>query len=819
MKSSVLAAFCCLLASVSYAQAKLAPKKTLQATRISGKIKIDGVLDEALWADVPVATDFVFLWPTPGKTATQKTEVRLLYDDAALYVSARCFDTSPDSIFHRLSKRDDLENTDVFAVTIDAYRDGQNAVQFGITPDNVQFDSKYSLANSDPDNGNHDGEDPAWDAVWKSAAHITADGWVAELAIPYAALRFPKKQVQDWGINFFRSVKRNGESDSWNEVKAEISGTLSQMGILAGLTDIKAPLRLSATPFFATYANNLYNSPEQPHSSWSYPWSMGMDIKYGINEAFTLDATVIPDFGQVRSDRNVLNLSPFEVRFDENRPFFTEGTELFNKGGLFYSRRVGSNAQLLNATKVSGRTKSGLGIGIFNAIEDAAFETVEEEGIQKREQVSPLTDKSVFVLDQNLKYNSSVSFISTNVLRSGADLDANVTGVLFNLKNKAQRYALNGKVVASNRISPESTESGFTTQLSASKTSGNFLWGSDFTLESDKYNPNDMGFLFSPNEISHVFWVNYNRYKPWWKLNNFWSSVWMFNGGLYKPLGNWTATEFGLNFGGNTKSFHNFGFNGNYSPWAAHDYFEPRTNDFEHYYRVPANGNLRAWYNSDHRKKIVVNLFGRIGLFDEPNRKNSYVEAGLRWRASGKLTLGIGVGNEWARNDIGGIHFDDLKSEATGYNLLESGAIVMGRRDIFGFDNVLNASYSFNNKMNITLYARHYWQKAEYKRFFTLDEKGDLAFTPYAGRSNYGESLHDVAANFFNIDLVYTWRFAPGSDLLLVYKNGVGHFEEGQSANYNYSHNLRHLPDFEGSNNFSLKILYFLDYDRMKKWF
>ncbi len=213
MKYLCTAVISCLLAITASAQTKFAEKKTLQATRISEKITLDGVLNELVWSTAPAATDFVFLWPTPGKAATQKTEVRLLYDDAALYVAARCYDSHPDSIYHRLSKRDELDNTDAFSIIIDAYRDGQNALQFGVTPDNVQYDSKYSLANADPNNGDQDGEDPAWDAVWQSSAHITSDGWVLEIAIPYSALRFPKKQVQDWGVNFYRlnqTTRRNG---------------------------------------------------------------------------------------------------------------------------------------------------------------------------------------------------------------------------------------------------------------------------------------------------------------------------------------------------------------------------------------------------------------------------------------------------------------------------------------------------------------------------------------------------------------------------------------------------------------------------------
>ncbi len=193
-----LLAFSLLCSGVSgiFAQTQLASKKTLEAVRISEKISVDADLNEAAWQSAPAATDFLFSWPTPGKPATEKTVVKVLYDNAALYIGIQCFDSQPDSIFHRITKRDELENTDVFFVVLDTYRDGQNAVQFGVTPDNVQTDSKYSLANANSNNGDSDGEDESWDAVWNSSARITNDGWTAEIEIPYSAIRFPKKEVQ-----------------------------------------------------------------------------------------------------------------------------------------------------------------------------------------------------------------------------------------------------------------------------------------------------------------------------------------------------------------------------------------------------------------------------------------------------------------------------------------------------------------------------------------------------------------------------------------------------------------------------------------------
>ena len=810
-----------LLPCLAQAQAQLAPKKTLQAIRITEKINLDAKFDEPAWQTAPLANDFLHVWPTPGLPATEKTVVRVLYDDAAMYISFQCFDRAPDSIFHRLSKRDELENTDVVVVIIDTYRDGQNAVKFGVTPDNVQTDSKFSLSNANPDNDNPDGEDLAWDAVWASAARITPDGWAAELAIPYAALRFPKKDVQEWSINFRRAIRRRGETDSWNEIKADISGSLSQMGILTGIRDIKSPLRLSATPFVAGYANNVYNQPDGPGSGWAYPYSVGMDVKYGINEAFTLDATVIPDFGQVRTDNYVLNLSPFEVRFDENRPFFTEGTELFNKGGLFYSRRVGSGgAQLLNATKISGRTQHGLGIGVFNAVENSAYQTVAlPEGGEGREQIRPLTNKNVFVLDQNLRYNSSVTLVNTNVLRSGASTDANVTGAMLNLKNKAQSYALSGRAVYSTRQhTDEAPENGFSTSWGLSKTSGNFLWGTSYTVETDRYNPNDMGFLFSANESSGEVWVNYNRYKPWWKLNNFWMSAWAYNGMLYRPANTWTDGSMGFNMGGNTRTFHNFGFNSNVSPWGRNDYFEPRTEGFVHYYHVPASGNVSGWYNSDHRKPLTYRANGGIRFFDEKGRRSANLGAGARWRASDQLTLSIGIGNELAWNNVGGLWADQVDSTSVGYEGLPDGAIVLGRRDIVGFNNTLGTNYAFNNRMNISIFARHYWNRVMYHDFGNLQADGSLLPSTYKGTNPAGNPINNIAANYFNVDFIFTWRFAPGSDLLFVYKNFIGHQAYGSDVEHHYGYNLSHLPQFPGSNSLSFKILYFLDAEKVKGW-
>ncbi len=249
-----------------------------------------------------------------------------------------------------------------------------------------------SPAGINSDNG---GEDFTWNAVWKSGAVIHEDGWSFEMFIPYSAIRFGKKDVQNWGMNITRRRRKTEQQYTWNPIDINVNGFLTQEGLWTGITNIKPPVRLQFSPYFSVYANH-FPSGSPDNKKLTSQVNGGLDLKYGINQAFTFDATLIPDFGQVQSDNQVLNLSPFEVKFNENRSFFTEGTELFSKGNLFYSRRIGgtpfhlydaynnvngneevvknpSESKLINASKISGRTQKGLGIGVFKCHYKAAI--------------------------------------------------------------------------------------------------------------------------------------------------------------------------------------------------------------------------------------------------------------------------------------------------------------------------------------------------------------------------------------------------------------------------------------------------------------
>jgi hypothetical protein len=434
--------------------------KSVSAVRTSQVPKIDAILNDSCWLNAEVAKNFIQRDLHPGLPSEQKTEVRFLYDDNAIYVAAQLYDTSPDSILRELSTRDNEANAELFGIFLDTYNDDINAYGFFVTSAGTQIDARYSS----------DGQDFAWNAVWMSAVKINKEGWAVELRIPYSAVRFSKKETQTWGLNIIRKIRRLRENSFWNPIDPKIGALIRQSGDLTGLQNIKPPVRLSFTPYVAGIFNHFpYNDPSL--NNLSYNFSGGMDVKYGLSDAFTLDMTLVPDFSQVQSDNQVLNLSPFEVQFQERRPFFTEGTELFNKGELFYSRRVGgtplnyygvssqlkdgekiiknpSQTQLLNATKLSGRTQDKLGIGVFNAISNTCYATVQDTlGDMRHILTSPLTNYNIVVLDQALKNNSSVSLINTNVTRDGAYYDANVTGTVFRFNNKNNSYTAGGGAV------------------------------------------------------------------------------------------------------------------------------------------------------------------------------------------------------------------------------------------------------------------------------------------------------------------------------------------------------------------------------------
>ena len=445
--------------------------KEIPAMRITASIKIDGNLDEPVWKDAPAALDYTEFRPTPFRKEDNavRTDVRMLYNDEGIYLGGYCHERTKDSISRELIGRDGFGNNDFIGFIFDTYQDKINGFEYFVTPLGEQMDAKVS---PNPDGNN---EDFSWNAVWKSAAKIHEDGWSFEIFLPFSAIRFSKKNIQDWGLNIIRRRSQTGQQLAWNPVDVTVNGILTQNGLWKHLENIKPPVRLQLSPYLSLYFNHYpYNKPGV--KNWTSSINGGMDVKYGISQALTLDMTLIPDFGQVQSDNQVLNLTPFEVKFNEYRSFFTEGTELFNQGNLLYTRRIGgmpihyydvqeytmsnehlvsnpTESRLINATKISGRLQNGLGIGFLNALTAPQYAVVgNTQGEERKIQTNPLTNYNILVLNQSLKHNSSIGLINTNVMRGSHDYSANVVAGLVDLNDKKNMWKIGGKVAFSSLI-------------------------------------------------------------------------------------------------------------------------------------------------------------------------------------------------------------------------------------------------------------------------------------------------------------------------------------------------------------------------------
>ena len=510
-------------------------QREINSNLISSSIELNGSFDEVAWELAKWETGFTQMRPFPGEKASQKTSIAMLHDQEALYIGIKCFD-NPDSLSRVLSIRDDFNpNLDMVGIFIDTYNDRQNGFFFGITSRGVQLDAKIF---------NQDFND-LFNLVWNSRVKINEEGWFAELKIPYSALRFPKIEVQNWNINFARQISRFREEATWQPVNPDLENYLLESGKVKGIEDITPPLRLAFIPFLSSY----YSFSKNENLVASY--NGGMDIKYGINEALTLDVTLLPDFGQVVFDKQVLNISPFEIQFNENRQFFTEGVELFTKSNIFYSRRIGvqtsskvyqgqlneneqltevpTSVPLINASKVSGRLKNGLGVGVFNGLtaqqQGTAINT--DDDSERAITISPMSNYNVFVLDQNLKNNSFVTFTNTNVWRLGSFYDANVSALKTKLNSTSNDYFVDFDLKVSNIIDEE-TELGHSWGLETGKQRGNFTFGLNYYEESDTYDPNDLGFLRANNERSGRFEIGYRNFNPSiLNLNKFFSKFFL----------------------------------------------------------------------------------------------------------------------------------------------------------------------------------------------------------------------------------------------------------------------------------------------------
>jgi hypothetical protein len=789
-----------LIFSLLYTFTTYSQKKVLQAKPITENIVIDGKINEEIWNSAAVATNFIMFEPDNGKpiSAEKKTEVKIVYDNDAIYVSALLYDNEPNKIQKELTNRDVFGVSDHFAIYINGFNDGQQDFRFFVSAAGVQMDCLAT----------EDFEDFTWDAIWDSEVVLTEFGWAVEMKIPYAALRFSKADKQVWGLNFLREIKRDVQKYTWNRVDTQIGAVIPQAGVLEGIENIQPPTRL----FFIPYTSAYY---QQSNIGSDTTLKAGLDIKYGINDSFTLDAILVPDFGQTKFDNAILNLLPFEQRFEENRPFFTEGTDLFNKGNLLYSRRIGgepttvpnttddeeitnypSTVNLLNAVKISGRTEKGLGVGFLNAVTEKTQATIFNNDTQevRKEVIEPLTNYNMIVLDQRFNQNSSVSFVNANTTRNGNFRDANASAIVYDLNTKENTYNLYGDFKFT-QVNTIKDYNGIKTAVNFEKTSGRYRYLFAGKYISENYDINDLGIIFYTNYHNVEANVSYRILNPT-KIFNTLKIEQEVNIELQNTTGkvqeSWYKTV--VKARSLKNDYYELGIIVN--PLETFDFYEPR--EYGRYVYIPKRVASYFGFELNRNNELTLDMTVNFTKFDEEKRLIHGFYASPKYRFNDKFSLAYAVEYTNMRNDRGWVDFDDS-------------GIVFAERNREILQNDLTGKYAVNNRMTINLKARYYWSYSKNHEFLTLQNNGYLTENPVYALNK------DRNFNSWNFDLSYSWWFAPGSEVSVLYRSyGL---QRASMVERDLSRNLKNIFNSDLTNVLSISVRYFIDYNAIKNKF
>jgi len=794
-------------------------RKSFNANRTEKAPKIDGFIGDNEWKKSQKLNDFTLWSPqtSSGKKIPEeyKTTAFFMYDDDAVYVGAYLH--HPGDIPMELSERDNPWDSfsELFFVSIDTYNDKENHHGFGITSAGAIVDGLWS--------GEWNQSGKEYDTVFEGKVQITEDGWSLEMKIPYSALRFPEDNLQSWGINFSRNIADLEERYAWSPVDSNIYKWYESLGTVNGLKNIEPPLRLFLYPYGQTALNLKKNS------SPSSIYSAGLDIKYGLSNSFTLDATLIPDFGQVTFDDEELNLSPFEQRFDENRPFFTEGANIFKKadggfrsGDFFYSRRIGqeirfdedeflspneelvsydNKPKLINAIKLSGTTKNKLSIGLLNAITGEANAIIRniEDGSTRKQIIAPLTNYNVVSLTQQLLNDySSVGVHNTNVNRSNGGFNANNTAFITELYDNNRNFSFSTRAYFSD--APRySSRRGFRGSVDISELRGNFRYSIGWFGTDKYYNQNELGYYNQQNSQRLYGRVRYQILNEFKSLRTY--SNYLFFGetkryDTFKKVAN--GWRFGNNF--EFKNLQKFSIDFDYTG-VTKDYYETRNTD--RYLIVPSNFDIQLEFSSNPTKKLTYgiefsNIKSNNEQFDEKKNYNRF-EYNIDFRFSNKLSAGLRQQLKQTKDDIGYLQTSDQN-------------IYFGIRNQKSIENSLDIDYRIDPNKSLSFDLRSFWSSADYKEvLYSLKNNGYRELADF----NLLENDPNTNFNIWNLDLKFQWWFSPGSNLIFLYRNQI--FNRDNQSGLDYYKSLKNLFEIPIEHQISLRINYLIDANRFKK--
>lgn len=793
--------------------------KSLEASLVKNAPVIDGILSDEIWKDLDPATDFTLIWPETrqGKNVPKEFETTAYvgYDQDAIYVGAILNHPNPDKMPKEFSQRDDIwdVNAENFFVTFNTYNDDLNFFGFQITSAGTVGDVYSS--------GSIESDDFLYDTVFDAKAYISSDGWSLEMVIPYSALRFPEKEIQLWGLNFGRKIQSLNETYVWSPVNVNELEYHESNGTLMGINNISPPVRL----FLYPYVQSSINLQKGLAPAASY--TAGMDVKYGLSSSFTLDASLIPDFGQVAFDNVELNLGPFEQEFSENRAFFTEGATLFKiadggmgGGSFFYSRRIGEKVsvgndlldndeqiydfddtpQLLNTIKVTGTTNKNLSIGFLNATTDKVEAKIQNSSSNqtRKQTIQPLVNYNVISLSQQLLNDySSISALNTN--KTGGDgLYGNNVAFVADLFDDNRDFNIKVKAFGS-KTPAENSKNGFRSGISFSELKGNFRYNVSWWGVDKHYKQNELGYF---NFLDHQRFssrISYQILKEYGFLRNYSNYLWFHDTRTFHSS---DRKLWGLRFGNDFSTQNLMVFEADFAYSSrTRDYDKPRT--INRFIEEPANFQaklvMKSNKNKDFSYRIQLNNFAYFKEDFEEQKSQNRLNLSTFYRFSEQFSIALKSNHIDFRDDVGYL-------ESVNQN------IYFGRRDIRSVENNIDLSYFFDSKKWINLRLRNYWSRAKYDHtLFRLKENGKRSETDFSVL----DFDPDANFNIWNLNVNFEWWFAPGSNLVLLYRNQL--FKSDNATKLDYFGSLNNLFDLTAQHQFSIRVNYLIDFNRIRK--
>lgn len=670
-------------------------KKQYRAEKLSSAPVIDGILDDEAWMNEGTwIDDFTQYEPYNGGRSSQKTEFKILFDNNNIYVAIRAFDTSPDSIVRRLTRRDNSDG-DMVAIIFDSFHDLRTGFLFGISSAGVKYDQVFT----------NDGqtEDSSWDPNWWAKTSVNPEGWVAEMKIPFSQLRFEKNSGDIWGLQVARVLYRKHETSFWQHIPKDAPGLIHLLGELTGLREIKPGNIFDITPYGVARGETYKADPANPflQKGRRYGFNGGIDAKIGVTSNMTMDLAINPDFGQVEADPSEVNLSAYETFFREKRPFFIEGNNItnFNLGigdgdvgndNLFYSRRIGRRPRgnpdldegmyadiprfttILGAAKLTGKTGKGLSVGFIEAVTGEEKAEIRKSGERSYETVEPLTNYLVGRVQKDLNEGKTIFggiFTGTN-----RDLDGNLAasmhrsaytgGLDFTRYFRDKNWMLSVSTAFSQvsgtkeaiaetqkssvryfqrpdkeyaRFDPDRKSlTGTGGRLQLMKLDGHLNLMGVMTWKTPGFEINDLGYSQNSDQILAVLWAGYREWEPRgiyrrYNINADIFSLWNF-GGINAGKGFETNASMTL------KNYWNLWTGGNIETGSVSTGIlrgGPMM-------KLPGRFHWQFGFSTDNRKKLGFQFFSNYNKGFRDYSRSTYTSLELSYKPANYLSFFLG---------------------------------------------------------------------------------------------------------------------------------------------------------------------------------